>query len=190
MIQFNDLKLNPDGRCLIVDASIINQEYFDNRYITDVYVDSDLTFVSANSPSDTSVHITVDDEPKKFYKQFSITELESLIKPEEQDLRKHIFFVYVAIAGPIEGTVPCGADKDLYLGVAVNWDSIYHESLQYMKELNNCCDIPKEYIDYILRIKGLELAIKTGHFDVALHMWSKYFNRKFVNYTQCCGCNK
>ena len=191
MIQFGELGLNPEGKCLIVDAYVMNLSYFERRYITDIYIDSDLTFDSANGPSSKAVHVEIEEpDLKEFYKQFTPTELSNLLDPKELDLKNHIFFVYVYLDGPVVGTIPCGMDKDMYIGVAVNWDHLYHESLQYMKQIDDCCNIPKDLIDFILRIKALELAIKTGHYDIALASWKRHFNKKSLSFTSGCGCSK
>ena len=192
MIQFSELKIDATGKCLIVDASISNLDYFERRYITDIFIDSDLTFNTKDLQSDNAIHIEFSNTTtKSFYKQFSIAELSSIINKSDKDLKDHLFFVYIYIDGPVTGTIPCGMDEDLYVGVAINWDDIYHKGLQAMKQMRkDCCDIPKEFIDYILRVDALDLSAKTAHYEETLYYWKKFFVGKGPIREAVCGCNK
>lgn len=190
MIRFNTLKISSDGTCFMVQVSVDSAAYYNERYITDVFIDSDFTFNNSTTPSNKAVHIEIEGTTtKSFSRVFSAAELSRLITTKT--LRGHMLYVYVYVDGPITGDAPCGSDSDMYLGVAVDWNSLYHGSLGFMKQVTKeCCNIPKEFIDYILRMKALELAIKTGHTMVAKNIWDKFFSKKRRMVFTPCGCNK
>ena len=190
MVRFNDLKISYDGRCFTVYLSIDSASYYKERYITDIYIDSDSTFNNSVSPSDKAIHIEMPNgKSRTFRKVFSASELSKIINTKT--LKNHMLYVFVELDGPILGTAPCGSDSDMFLGIAVDWNSLYHNSLPYMKQIvKDCCSIPKEFIDYILRMKSLEMALKTGHYTVAKNIWDRFFSCRKKPISTICGCNK
>lgn len=190
MIRFNTLKISSDGSCFTVHVSVDSAAYYNERYITDIYIDSDSTFNNSTTPSSKAVHIEIEGETtKSFSKVFSASELSKIVTT--RNLKNRMLYVFVMVDGPLSGTVPCGTDSDMFLGVAVDWNSLYHGSLGYMKQVTKeCCNIPKEFIDYILRMKALELALKTGHTMVAKNLWDKFFSKRRRTISSNCGCNK
>jgi hypothetical protein len=40
MISFNELRVTPDGKYLIVDVSIQNMDYYDTVFLDSLYVDT------------------------------------------------------------------------------------------------------------------------------------------------------
>lgn len=190
MVRFNDLKISHDGKCFTVYLSIDSASYYAERYITGIYIDSDSTFNNGVSPSDKAIYIEMPNGASRvFRKTFSCAELSQVIKTGT--LKNHMLYVFVEVDGPILGTAPCGSDSNIFLGIAVDWNTLYHGSLQYMKQVTKeCCSIPKEFIDYILRMKALELALKTGHYTVAKSIWDRFFSKKKRLISTGCGCNK
>ena len=60
----------------------------------------------------------------------------------------------------------------------------------YIKEVNNECDVPKNFIDALLRFKALELSIRTGHYTQAIKYWNKFFRGvKSKNINTGCRCH-
>ena len=55
--------------------------------------------------------------------------------------------------------------------------------MNYIRGIECDCSIPKNFIDFILRLKALELCIKTGNYTKAI----KYWNRLNINPSnECC----
>lgn len=190
MVRFNDLKISYDGKCFTLYVSVDSASYYAERYITNVFIDSDSTFNNSVSPSNRAIHIEMPPNGSRtFRKVFSCGELSSIIT--SRTLKNHMLYVFVELDGPITGDAPCGSDVDMFLGVAVDWNSLYHGSLNYMKQITrDCCNIPKEFIDYILRMKSLELSLKTGHYSIAKNIWDRFFAKKKRTISSVCGCNK
>nr|DAI45531.1 MAG TPA: hypothetical protein [Bacteriophage sp.] len=62
------------------------------------------------------------------------------------------------------------------------------KGLGYLKELGNSCVIPKGFIDFILRLKALDMAIETCNYTEAIKYW-KMLNRTQIRITSNnCGC--
>ena len=60
-----------------------------------------------------------------------------------------------------------------------NTNIIYQQSMKYIRSIESNCDIPKQFIDYILRIKALELAL-IGNYLLAIKYWNKFFKNIFT----------
>ena len=61
----------------------------------------------------------------------------------------------------------------------------------YTKELGDTCSIPKNFIDYILKVKALDLSLKTGNYQEAIRYWNRLFkNFYYTNNVEFsnCGC--
>jgi hypothetical protein len=74
------------------------------------------------------------------------------------------------------------------MGVAVNLRPVYNAAMHYLSELKDTCNIPKNFIDMILKIKAFTLSLKTGNFTTAIRLWNK-FTTKVVSSKTGCGCN-
>ena len=70
-----------------------------------------------------------------------------------------------------------------------NTNIIYQQSMKYIRSIESNCDIPKQFIDYILRIKALELALNTGNYLLAIKYWNKFFKNIFTQESiNTCNC--
>lgn len=104
-------------------------------------------------------------------------------------LSENLFFVYIGAVGVPSPITPCSMDNTYTVAVALDIRSIYNAAVQHIKEVDSC-DIPRSLIDYVLRIKVLELAIKTGNYTGAIKQWNKLFrDRVKISSVSNCGCN-
>lgn len=104
-------------------------------------------------------------------------------------LKDNMFFVYAIATGTPSPETPCGFDNPMIMGTVVNLYPAYRKSIYYMKELNNECNIPRGFIDTILRYKALELCIRTGNYPQAIKYWRRFFadiDTEIPNYK--CSC--
>ena len=100
-----------------------------------------------------------------------------------------MFFVYAIAKGYPAPDTPCGRDNSQILGTVINLYPFYQDTIGYLKELNDTCTPPKNFIDSILRFKALELSIKTGNYTQAIKYWKQFFSkRKPVTVKNNCGC--
>lgn len=114
----------------------------------------------------------------------------------ETDLSKHMYFVYIKAFGvPAPGT-PCRLDEMTTVGVTFDYGLIYYKALGYMKELADKCKTPTGFIDYILNLNALKLAIETDHYIPAIQYFKHLLNGDYTGgaidapIARPCGCGR
>ena len=182
MVQFNELRITPDGQRLIIDVSVKDLEYYTNVYLDDVLIDTQDTFVESGPSSKVVYRGSIMGDSKSIRLELGTGNL-------LPTLNDNLFFVYVRTKGAPAANTPCGMDNITTLGVVSNLYPLYQYTFSYIKELSNTCSIPKNFINYILQYKAFELAIKTGHYTEAIRYWKKFFmGIKDSVITSNCGC--
>lgn len=214
MITFDQLAITTDGKYLIIDARIDNSRYFDNVYIDSVVIDSQDTYIQ-NGPSSNPVFVyevpdsqydtvfsvsepcgcgpvidqqdsccTTDEHGKSRHIRLVISE-----KELGMSFRNNMLFVYVIAKGCPSPDTPCGYDNSKVMGVVVNLYPYYQSMMSGVREIGETCEVPRYFINNILRFKALELSIKTGNYMQAIKYWRKFFISDKVRplYKQC-GC--
>ena len=216
MIKFNELRITPNNENLIIDVSIENADYFQNVVLDSIVIDTQDTYTQ-NGPSSKAVFTyvvaeedydsiyslpenyscsPVQEEQSKDYcftiDDYSKKNVKLILKSEDLGvpIAGNMFFVYVIASGDPAADTPSELRESKIVGTAVNTYPIYKQSVIYTKELGETCRVPKNFIDYIFRIKALDLAIKTGNYQEAIKYWNKFF--KVLNYnvetSSTCGC--
>ena len=104
-----------------------------------------------------------------------------------------MFFVYAIATGTPSADTPCSMDNAIVKSTIINLYPIYCKTIQYLKELDDSCVVPKNFMDMIIKLKALELSIKTGNSFQAIEYWNKYFktliNNNSTFKSKYCGCN-
>lgn len=194
MIQFNELRLTPDNTTLIIDVSVIDLPYYTDIYIDDIIIDSQDTYVSTGPSSTPIYNFVVSSTPsslypgyygniKNFRKELTISDIPTVV------FRDTMFFIYIRVKGTPSIDTPCGMDNITTMGVVVGLYPFYQDTINYLKEIVDPCNIPKKFIDLILRMKALELSIKTGNYIKAIYFWNKFFKQKLDVTIYNCGCD-
>lgn len=213
MVTFQELRITPDGKYLIIDVSIKNEPYYENVYIDSVIIDTQDTYVPSG-PSNNPVY-TYTNENENVTKVYTTCDCNPVLDEDTsycfvtddysnknirlilnyQDLgvtlKDNMLFVYVIAKGTPAADTPCGMDNSIVMGTVVDLYPIYCRTIQYLKELTNECQTPSGLINMILRIKALELSIKTGNYTQAIGYWNKYFTNLDSNpvpKSNYCGC--
>lgn len=208
MIEFSKCTIDPEGNKLIIKAAVKSSVYYENVYIDSIAIDTEETLLSvgpSNSPIFASsfgraeeVPASLDENeeaqpeaikaPVIYPKNISLELTPKMLNIS--NLNDNMFFVYIKATGTPSPEVPCGEDNICTMAVAVNLNPIYKASIGYLRELENNCEIPKGFIDMILKFKAFELALKTGNNLVAAKYWTKLFKDKDTAVTsKSCGCN-
>lgn len=195
MLHWNELRITPDNKYLIIDVSVDNDSYYDNIVLDSIVIDTQDTYV-LNGPSSNPIYtFNVDDSHNELHYQTYVNEEGRHIRLtlNHQNLNTtldgNMFFVYAIATGTPAPDTPCGFDSNQIMGTVVNLYPIYQNIMCYIKKLNNKCEVPKEFIDMILRLKSVELCVRTGNYPQAIKYWNKFFstqNYKVPNYN--CGC--
>lgn len=250
MIVLNECRIDPEGKNLVVEASVENLRWYKGIFIKAVVVDTDETFVDTG-PSSNAIYkrefkseygdleTDTSDAPVEAHDDPRVLDVGALLGDGKssyvivdncrdseyidignmgagggpspvsvfigkaprrvrfklsykdlglKDLNDNIFFVYIIAAGvPAAGT-PCTMDKEYVMGAAFNLRPIYNAGMGFIKELRRRCDVPRGFIDFILRLKALEVALKTGNYTAAFDIWRRYFKDRTVVSSTDCGC--
>lgn len=206
MIRFNELRFTPDNKQLIIDASIDMSEWYKDVSIASVVVDNQDTFI-LEGPSNNPIYIKdfeVEAEEKDVYtfEGQVHNENEATVHTEimpsrvshirlalsEQDcnninFKDSMLFIYVITSG--EPTSPY-EEKTQIMGTLINLEYVYKQALLNLRQVENDCCIPKNFIDFMLRYKALELCVQTGNYVQAIKYWKKFFINKKVTFNRCC----
>ena len=215
MLNFNELRITQDGKYLIIDASISNQDFYDNIILDRVIIDTQDTYIP-NGPSSNPIYEfkVVDaydltyslpeecgcnpvlmDEDKSYCFTYGTSHLRNIrLKLKAEDintstLNNMMFFVYVIADGTPSENTPCGMANPIIMGAVSNLYPFYQSMMKYVKQIENNCEIPKKFIDFILRFKALELSIKVGNYPQAIKYWNKYFKNKIGVVSTSSNCN-
>lgn len=184
MVVFQDLRITPDGKELCISASVAPYNFYEGEYISKIEIDTDQTW-SPDGPSSSPVYSKEIDGRDK--------EVSLVLDASEfgwNDFSSHILYVYISVDGGPSMDPGCGWDSLTTLGVVLWWKPIYQKGIQFVRKVvDNCCDISREFIDYILRLKSLELSLRTAQYVQANALFSKWFkNIDGRAVPSPCGC--
>ena len=192
MLQFNELKITPDSKYLIIDVSVKEESYYENVTIDSIVIDTQDTYIF-NGPSDKPIFKFDSTNSKIYYPNYEL-EGEKHVRlilsiKDLNTLPNNMFFVYAKAKGSPSPDTPCGMDNITIMNTVINLYPIYQSSICYLRELNNSCMIPKGFINMILKLKAVELCITTGDYPKAISYWKRFFMGKIKVSTYNCGCN-
>ena len=212
MVDFNELRVSPDRKNLIIDVSIKDLSYYENVYIDSIIIDTQDTYIPSgpsNSPIFTyevvsnvtsvySLHDCGCNQVQDYIDKENCFETsnneEKRVRLEldntalNNHLKGNLFFVYVITKGTPSSDTPCNMDNTINLGVTADTYPIYINMLNSLKELESC-STPKLFTDAFLRFKAFELSIKTGQYSQIINYWNKYFKSLDIPNNTNCSCN-
>ena len=102
-----------------------------------------------------------------------------------------LFFVYVKCKGTIGECAPCRFDELTTVGVTFDTALFYQKVMQYTRELNEDCNVPMSFIDFVLLWNGFKASVETEHWRSAIEFYNRMFDGHIVsmNRTKPCGCH-
>ena len=209
MIQYNELQITPDGKYLIIDASVENSEYFTDMTISEIIIDNQDTYLDSG-PSSKPIYNCKISEIESNSTMLLTSEL-SMIKNGESyyyvdktkkrirfilssedlgiDLNTNLLFVYIIVEGTPASDTPCGFDNKIAIASVYNKYLIYKNYIYLLNEFNNQCKIPQKLIDSILQYKALTLCLSINNNVTAIEYWNNFyrnFKSNIDNYN--CSC--
>lgn len=212
MVDFNELRVSPDRKNLIIDVSIKDLSYYENVYIDSIIIDTQDTYIPSgpsNSPIFT-YEVVSNVTPVYSLPDCGCGQVQDYIDKEncfetsnneekrvrleldntalDNHLKGNLFFVYVITKGTPSSDTPCNMDNTINLGVTADTYPIYTNMLNSLKELESC-STPKLFTDAFLRFKAFELSIKTGQYSQVINYWNKYFKSLDIPNNTNCSCN-
>lgn len=183
MLKFNELNITKDGKNLIIDASVDTSVEYSNVYIKSIIIDTQDTYISSG-PSLNPLYT-------KSLTGQSVKNIRLILNSDTDfnltTLNNNMFFVYVEAEGTINNN-PIVNDSYTILDVVYNKYVIFNISMKYIRELECTCDIPKYFIDSILRNNALELSIKTLNYNQAIKYWNYFFKDNLNIENNNCKC--
>ena len=189
MVHFNELRITSDGQHLIIDVSVLSESYYKNVYIDSIVIDNQDTYVGSGPSSNPVYQYSVPDTMSKLTKKYvSYKNVRLDLTPTDLPLNG-LLFVYVRTKGTPAADTPCGLDNMTTLGTVTNMYPFYQQAMNYIGELANNCSVSQNFTDYILKMKGLELAVRTGNYTDAIKFYNKFFNGKENTVVRKGGCN-
>ena len=61
--------------------------------------------------------------------------------------------------------------------------------MQYVKQVENSCELPRDFINMILQFKAIEYSINSGHFTQAIKYYNKFYKNFSAGVVDSCGCH-
>jgi hypothetical protein len=187
MVHFNELRIDQNNKCFIIDVSIKSSALYSNVYLDSISIDTQDTYKDGG-PSSSIIYyknITQEDSEAKHYR------LELSVGDFLPSLSNNMFFVYVKAKGIPSINTPCGMDNEYTLGVTFNPCALYNSFMAYIKEINNTCELPKGFINIFLQFKAIELSVNTEHYAQAIEYYNKFIKNldKVSNgHIKSCNC--
>lgn len=172
---FNELRIAPDGKHLIIDVQIQDMSYYNDVVIDTIIIDTQKTY-SALGPSESPL-FTINAEGVKHYRDFV----------DIDGVADNMFFVYVISSGDPSEDTPCGMGERSILGVTYNKYPLYEQSIKMLNSIGGC-EPSKDLIDYILQQKAFNLSLDTGNYTKAIEYWDVFFNDTEKTVKAGCGC--
>lgn len=183
MIKFTDLRVNK-GHLIITAEVRETRNYYDDIYISKIKIDSQDTFSSSGPSSSLIYESETFTSAKKITLDLTVNDFTGDI-----DMNRTMFFVYAEASGMPSASTPCGFDETPSVGVTFSLCPIYNETMQYVKEIESNCDLPKNFINMILQFKAIQYSINSGHFTQAIKYYNKFYKNLSVSTSNSCGCN-
>lgn len=190
MIIFDRLEISDSGKVLYMDVHVNMASYFDNIYIDKVVIQTSNQVSETDPLTPGSEYIytqQVDGNVKELHLALNaVSDFEQVYN----SLSDKLLFVYVICKGVVGECTPCRLDELTTLGVTFDTALLYQRVMQYTRELNRDCQIPKGFIDLILLWNGFKAAIETEHYIVAIDFWKRLFKTgEFTIISKGCGCH-
>lgn len=182
MIKFTELRVQKERLTIVAEVREI-ENYYDNVYIDKIIIDSQDTFKTSGPSANPIYSVTVNGNEKKVSISLSSTELGGI------DINHTMFFVYGVAKGTPAPETPCGYDDVNSVGVTFSMCPIYNKTMGYIKEVENSCEIPKDFINMIIQLKAIQYSVDSGHFTQAVKYYNKFYKNLSVNTSHTCGCH-
>lgn len=190
MIIFDRLQIADSGKMLYMDVHVNKASYFDNIYIDKIIIQTS-DQVSETDPltpgSEYIYTLNVSGNVKELHLALNAAYDFEEVYPTLSD---KLLFVYVICKGIVGDCTPCRLDEMTTVGVTFDTALLYQRVMQYTRELNKDCVIPKAFIDLILLWQGFKAAVETEHYIVAIDFWKRLFKTgEFTIISKGCGCH-
>jgi len=187
MIQINNININKTGDKMRIEAEIIGDSAFVNRYIDKIYIDTHDSYLSTGPSEDTVYEhtVTIEDAADEQNATALIDNVERVRKlkidiPQESidaSLQTNMFVVYLEAGGTNADTPPadCCENIELVAGCVIWMKPLYNDFLAWSRELNNTCEVPQNFLYKFLHYQAFLVSVRTRNILEAIKIYNKHF---------------
>lgn len=211
MIIFDQLRIADDGKKMYINAHVNKADYFDNVYIESI------TVITADKVSETAIGSPTEDFIYKQTFSSDTKELNlvidkgvldaAIINTDEngdainadngfakinfgkQNFSGDLFFVYITCGGSVTECTPCRLDEYTTLGVTFDENLLFQKAMGYYKSLADDCNVPMDFVDFILQWNAFKAAVETEHYNAAIDLYKLLFENRDTFTFKGCGCH-
>lgn len=169
--------------------TVYSQDYNDVylNYVCGKIEEPDGAIIYEDNTKDVKLYSTKGDTTiNKVQYKFSVKDLNS--KFTDGDFNHCMLFVYVQVKGYPSESTPCSDDREYILGTVVNLQSMYDIIMSDVREIDDKCRLPMNFINKMLAYNAIDLSIKTGNYPLAIKYWNKVFRNNTTS-TDIKSCN-
>ena len=160
MIRFDELRITNDGKYLIVKASIDNS--YEDIVCDKLYIDNQDTYI-LNGPSESPI-VEINLE--------STRSINLKIDLSNYNIKSNdLLFVYIVLGN----TESYDIVNPYVMKTIVNLYPIYQDIMKCIRETELTCSTPEYFVDKILRLKSIDVCIRTGNYPQAIKYWNKFY---------------
>lgn len=185
MVQFNLLKINPDNS-ISLDIQVKDMSYYTNVYLDSIILEAKDDYLESGVSSNPVFTFTVPNSTTK-REQISFDSSDFNIPVDVAD---NLFIVYVKVKGTPASDTPCGMDNITTTSVLYKREPFLQKGLSFIREIDYSCDIPKNFIDFILQEEAMKLTTTTCNYTKVIELFTKFKSNTSSNtLTNKCSCN-
>ena len=206
MVNFNELRIADDRKCLIIDFEVERVDVFKDKYVEAVYLEYYKNANPVGVPGEKAVTVwenARNDNTIKSKRIYYRLKQEDATKMGVTTFDNGLFYVIVKCAGEPGYQItnmPCGSDNPYQIGAILDWKAFYNRGMQYVNSLFNGCNPCPDltsFEHFAVLWNALKMALSTCDWNLVSDLWGKFLlapnNSAFVPSSATpkssgCGC--
>lgn len=192
MVSINEFVIARDAKYLYLKASIDDMEYFENVFID--YLEFTLHKVVNGTIETSTIELNPDGTLHTEPLETEVKNVDLTLTPQDlglSDFQTPVIEVKVYTKGYPSADTPCGMDEEYVVGITYNESVLYDKGLSFIHQVGQDCNIPDDFINWILSSSAFDLALKSGNMNDALSWWLRLTSNRSNGYSRNsnCGCH-
>jgi hypothetical protein len=192
MVSINEFVIARDAKYLYLKASIDDMEYFENVFID--YLEFTLHKVVNGTIETSTIELNPDGTLHTEPLEIEVKNVDLTLTPQDlglSDFQTPVIEVKVYTKGYPSADTPCGMDEEYVVGITYNKSVLYDKGLSFIHQVGQDCNIPDDFINWILSSSAFDLALKSGNMNDALSWWLRLTSNRSNGYSRNsnCGCH-
>lgn len=192
MVSINEFVIARDAKYLYLKASIDDMEYFENVFID--YLEFTLHKVVNGTIETSTIELNPDGTLHTEPLETEVKNVDLTLTPQDlglSDFQTPVIEVKVYTKGYPSADTPCGMDEEYVVGITYNESVLYDKGLSFIHQVGQDCNIPDDFINWILSSSAFDLALKSGNMNDTLSWWLRLTSNRSNGYSRNsnCGCH-